>query len=45
MTDVTELDWWDAVRVDVDAVWLVDLTWILTQHLSGRTPFNIGRAL
>lgn len=42
---VTEMDWWDAVRIDIDAVSSVELACTPAQHRSGRTPWNFDGTL
>lgn len=42
---VTELDWWDSVNVDVDGVGAVTLTCTPSQHFSGRGVLDHGKAL
>ncbi|MCJ1404466.1 hypothetical protein MMC11_007692 [Xylographa trunciseda] len=43
--DVTELDWWQAVRVDVGGVGSLNLTCTPSQHISGRSGWDFGNAL
>ncbi|KAI9810463.1 MAG: hypothetical protein M1827_006239 [Pycnora praestabilis] len=43
--DVTELDWWHGVRVDIAGVGSVKLTCTPSQHNSGRTPWDMGSTL
>ncbi|MCJ1473551.1 hypothetical protein MMC13_002202 [Lambiella insularis] len=42
---VTELDWWQGVRVDVPDAGSLNLTCTPSQHISGRTPFDSGSTL
>ncbi|KAJ4287169.1 hypothetical protein N0V90_012567 [Kalmusia sp. IMI 367209] len=42
---VTELDWWDPVRLDLDGVSSVELVCTPAQHRSGRTPWNFDGTL
>ncbi|MCJ1323174.1 hypothetical protein MMC15_008528 [Xylographa vitiligo] len=43
--DVTELDWWQSVRVDVNGVGSVELTCTPSQHMSGRSGWDSGTTL
>lgn len=43
--DVTELDWWEARKISVPSVGTVDLTCCPTQHSSGRSLTDAGKAL
>lgn len=43
--EVTELDWWQGARVTVAGVGSVDLTCTPCQHLSGRSPLDMGATL
>ena len=43
--DVTELDWWDEIEVDVEAVGSVMLACTPAQHASARTPTDRNHAL
>lgn len=43
--DVSELDWWHGVKVDVADVGSVELTCTPAQHASGRSLFDLGEAL
>ena len=43
--DVTELDWWQGVRVDVIGVGSLNLTCTPSQHASGRTGWDFGKTL
>lgn len=42
---VTELDWWDGIRLRCDNVGDVDLVCTPAQHRSGRTPWNLQGTL
>ena len=42
---ITELDWWDKVRVDVAGVGLINMTCTPSQHFSGRGIFDRGSTL
>lgn len=42
---VTEMDWWDGVRVQVDGVGALELYCTPSQHFSGRTPWDMGSTL
>lgn len=42
---VTELDWWDAVHIDIDGVSSTELVCTPAQHRSGRTPWNFDGTL
>jgi len=43
--NVTELDWWQAVRVDVAGVGSLNLTCTPSQHISGRKGWDVGKTL
>ena len=43
--DVTELDWWEGVRVDVPRVGSVAMTCTPSQHMSGRGILDHGSTL
>ncbi|THX63558.1 Metallo-hydrolase/oxidoreductase [Aureobasidium pullulans] len=43
--EVTECDWWDSQKIDIEGVGSIDLTCTPTQHFSGRTPFDAGHTL
>ena len=43
--EVTELDWWQSVRVDVTGVGSVNLTCTPSQHVSGRSGWDFGNTL
>lgn len=43
--DVTELDWWEGVRVDVSGVGSVAMTCTPSQHFSGRAIWDQGSTL
>jgi N-acyl-phosphatidylethanolamine-hydrolysing phospholipase D len=43
--DVSVLDWWHGVRVEVAGVGSVDLFCTPAQHFSGRSPFTMGATL
>ena len=43
--EVTELDWWQGVRVDVAGAGSIKLTCTPAQHNSGRTPWDISATL
>ena len=42
---VTELDWWDSVNVSIDRVGALELTCTPSQHFSGRSGWDRGKAL
>lgn len=42
---VSELDWWDPVKLEVESVGSVDLVCTPAQHRSGRAPWNFGGTL
>lgn len=42
---VTQLDWWQSVRVDVPEIGSVSLTCTPSQHMSGRSVFDQGSTL
>ena len=44
-SEVTELDWWHGVRVDVPNSGSINLTCTPAQHVSQRTPFDAGCGL
>ena len=43
--NVTELDWWHGVRVEVTGVGNVNLTCTPSQHMSGRSGWDSGNTL
>lgn len=43
--EVTECDWWDRQKVDVEGVGSINLNCTPTQHFSGRTPWDSGHTL
>ncbi|KAI5252083.1 Metallo-hydrolase/oxidoreductase [Aureobasidium subglaciale] len=43
--EVTECDWWDSQRIEIEGIGMVDLTCTPAQHTSGRTPFDASRTL
>lgn len=43
--EVTELDWWQGVRVDVAGAGSIHLTCTPTQHNSGRSPWDMFSTL
>lgn len=43
--DVTELDWWDGVELRVERVGTVNVVCCPSQHFSGRSPWDMGKAL
>ncbi|EME43340.1 hypothetical protein DOTSEDRAFT_45311 [Dothistroma septosporum NZE10] len=43
--EVTELDWWESRRVDINGLGSIDLTCTPAQHFSGRTLWDRGHAL
>jgi N-acyl-phosphatidylethanolamine-hydrolysing phospholipase D len=43
--EVTECDWWDSRRIDVEGIGSINLTCTPAQHTSGRTPFDAGQTL
>ncbi|KAF1949454.1 Metallo-hydrolase/oxidoreductase [Byssothecium circinans] len=42
---VTELDWWDSIRLETKGVGSVDLVCTPAQHRSGRTPWRFDGTL
>ncbi|KAF2196637.1 Metallo-hydrolase/oxidoreductase [Delitschia confertaspora ATCC 74209] len=42
---VTELDWWDGIKLDVEGVGSADLICTPSQHRSGRAPWNFEKTL
>lgn len=42
---VSELDWWDPVKLEVGDVGSVDIVCTPAQHRSGRAPWNLGCTL
>ncbi|KAF1975155.1 Metallo-hydrolase/oxidoreductase [Bimuria novae-zelandiae CBS 107.79] len=42
---VTEMDWWDTVRVEAHGINSADLVCTPAQHRSGRTPWNFDGTL
>ncbi|KAJ6507479.1 beta-lactamase superfamily domain-containing protein [Mycena vulgaris] len=43
--DVVELDWWGGVQIEVEGVGSVRMVCTPCQHLSGRSPWDMGVAL
>ena len=43
--EVTELDWWQRVRVDVNGAGNLELTCTPAQHFSGRSGWDMGTTL
>ena len=44
-SQVSELDWWDGVKVAVDGIGSLSLTCTPSQHISGRSIWDHGKAL